>query len=217
MTSCIVVEKIGSLKSVSVKDYAEDNLYKKCGFKKGDGFEKQTEWKLRLEGQSYKVCVFGKTSGRANSENKYDFPPPIDTTLMFGSCLIVGFHATETQPCDLPVELWEKMYEKLFGGFEDLASTIQEDENEEDELQNIPDKYKTSSGYLKDGFIVSDTEEGLEDSSNEGTLEMSLSMSTTTSSNDLVGEDANEDEDVDSELSEESYDYSSGSDNENDE
>jgi hypothetical protein len=34
-----------------------------------------------------------------------------------------------------------------------------EDDNEEDELANVPDEMKTSEGYLKDGFVVDDDEE----------------------------------------------------------
>lgn len=39
-------------------------------------------------------------------------------------------------------ELWEKMYEKLFGGFESLTVTCAEDEEEVDELENVPLKRK---------------------------------------------------------------------------
>ena len=55
-------------------------------------------------------------------------------------------------------EMWEKIYEVLFGGFEDLSATAVNDELEVDELENVPDEYKTKSGYLKDGFVVEDTE-----------------------------------------------------------
>ena len=50
---------------------------------------------------------------------------------------------------------------------EDLAATAEEDENEEDELANIPDEYKTSGGYLNDGFVVDDNEEIEYESNNE--------------------------------------------------
>jgi hypothetical protein len=57
------------------------------------------------------------------------------------------------------------MYEKLFGGFEDLAATCAEDEEEEDELENIPASKKTKQGYLKDGFVVdSDSSDEKEES-----------------------------------------------------
>ena len=44
----------------------------------------------------------------------------------------------------------------MFGGFEDLSATAVEDNNEIDELASIPACKKTSSGYLKDGFVVED-------------------------------------------------------------
>ena len=37
-----------------------------------------------------------------------------------------------------------------------MADTIEEDENEEDELEDVPDDMKTKHGYLKDGFVVED-------------------------------------------------------------
>jgi len=51
---------------------------------------------------------------------------------------------------------WEKIYEKLFGGFEDLGD---EDEYSEDELANVDPKLLTSHGYLKDDFVVSDKDQ----------------------------------------------------------
>ena len=155
--SVIIVDKSASLKSLTIKDYKEDELYKKCGFKKADGFVKQTEWGVKIDGKKYIVAVFAKTEGKANSENKYDFPPPVDTVLFFGSCaLVCSVKKDETAwvLTSLSLELWEKMYEKLFGGFEDLAATCAEDEEEEDELENIPASKKTKQGYLKDGFVV---------------------------------------------------------------
>jgi len=56
-------------------------------------------------------------------------------------------------------EEWEQYYEHLFGGFEDLTQSAKEDENEEDELANVPDEMKTSEGYLKDGFVVDDDDD----------------------------------------------------------
>jgi len=211
--SVIIVEKNGSLKSLLIKDFKTDDLYKKCGFKKKEDFLKQVEWNIKLNGKKYFVEVFAKTDGRPNSENKYDFPPPIDTKLFFGNCVIVS-HVKVHQPLvkahhekkyiDLTLELWNKMYEKLFGGFEDLAATAMEDENEEDELDNIPKERKTKDGYLKDGFVVDESE-----------IEESASVSTDCSldkeqNSNLVEQDCNiVIEDLTSELSEDSYDYDS--------
>lgn len=204
--SIIIVEKTGKLKELAVKDYNKDELYKKCGFKKADGFKLQTEWSIKLEGQKYFVSVFAKTDGKANTENKYDFPPPIDTTLFFGSCAIVlkVQKEKEKELVSLTVEKWTKIYEKLFGGFEDLKMTVYEDEFEEDELDNVPAEKKTKHGYLKDGFVVdSDSDEKDEDYESFDEDEDDDEEET-----DELEEDNNEDddlEDIGSELSEEEY------------
>lgn len=204
----LIVEKSGTLKSVSIKekDYNESDLYKKCGFKKADGFEKQTEWSVKLNGERYFVSLFAKTDGKAGSENKYDFPPPVDTKLFFGNCALVAINS-EKKHTNLTVELWEKIYEKLFGGFEDLTTTVAEDDNEEDELDKIPDSKKTKNGgYLKDGFVVDDDEEDVEERSDDGVEGSDNFDSTETTSDDNENENGTDDAcDVGSELSEESY------------
>ena len=206
----IIVERLGSLKMLSIKDFKQEELYKKCGFKKSEDFVKQTEWNVKHDGKKYLIQVFAKTDGRANSENKYDFPPPIDNKLFYGSCAIVGqLKKEDGTKChvNLSLALWNKIYEKLFGGFEDLAATAKEDEEEEDELDHIPKEKKTKQGYLKDGFVVdsSDTEEN----------SVSESEDLDEDEDDIVSEevdDENDDDDlvlddVGSELYEESYDY----------
>lgn len=217
--SIVIVEKSGDLKSLNIKDYKEEELFKKCGFKKADGFIKHTTWSSKVDGKKYYVSMYGKLDGKANMENKYDFPPPIDTQLFFGACaLVASIYDTskEKQVCNLSIELWEKIYEKLFGGFENLALTAIEDEEEEDELAGIPASKKTKKGgYLKDGFVV-DTESSSENSgsdiSDSDEDEDDSDLNETESSSDqekLIMED------IGSELSEEAYDYSTDEEDDN--
>lgn len=204
-TSVIVVEKNGSLKSVVVKQFAEGDLYKKAGFKKPDGFEKQTEWKTKLDGVKYLVSLYAKSDGKANTENKYDFPPPVDTTLFFGNCvLVLTTDKDRSEAVSFPLDTWEKIYEKLFGGFEDLTSTALEDEAEVDELLSVPADKKTKHGYLKDGFVVdsSEDDEFADEFADDNTAE---------DEGDPDSDDADDDEcglflqDIGSELSEDQY------------
>ena len=210
----IIVEKGGSLKSLAIKDFKLEELYKKCGFKKGEDFVKQVEWTAKYEEEKYYVEVFAKTEGRPNSENKYDFPPPIDTKLFFGCCAILAYNKKSDGSkyyTDLSLALWNKLYEKLFGGFEDLSATAEEDENEIDELANVPKEKKTKQGYLKDGFVVdsSDTEEAeIFSSTEDEDEEESTEEEVDAKEEDIVLED------IGSELSEESYDYDSDTNNE---
>ena len=209
----IIVEKTGLLKLLAIKDFKEDELFKKCGFKKSEDFIKQNEWNVKYpsgsSGIKYFISVYAKTDGRANSENKYDFPPPIDNKLYFGNCAIVAKIKNSDGKqifTNLSLEIWEKIYEKLFGGFEDLASTAIEDENEVDELANIPKEHKTKQGYLKDGFVVdSDCDENSDDFETDDD-----DSDCKNSDNDEVEEKENDllVEDIGSELSEDKYDYS---------
>ena len=205
----VIVERLGSLKLLSIKDFKLEELYKKCGFKKAEDFNRQTEWNVKFDGKKYFIQVYAKTEGRANSENKYDFPPPLDNKLFFGSCAIIAQIKKDDGTkayTNLSLILWNKIYEKLFGGFEDLVTTAKEDEEEEDELANVPKEKKTKQGYLKDGFVVdsSDAEEiSTEDSQDDDDDDEEL---TEHSDNDVEDNDLILD-DIGSELSEESYDY----------
>lgn len=158
-TSVIIVEKTGQLKQLNVKNLNILDLYKKCGFKQPDNFSKHHTWSIKFKDNNqtlnYNITVYGKINGRANSENKYDFPPPIDNILFFGSCVLVAEITTKGDKVvmNLSLELWGKIYEKLFGGFENLDVCAIEDEEEEDELAKIPASKKTKDGYLKDGFV----------------------------------------------------------------
>lgn len=206
----IIVDKGGSLKPLTVKDYKVDELYKKCGFKKAEGLELQTEWTVKMDSQKYIVQLYAKLDGKANMENKYDFPPPVDNQLYFGSCALVGLDASSRTPVSLTVELWEKIYEKLFGGFENLAVTCVEDENEVDELENIPKHMKTKhGGYLKDGFVVDSSDQEEDDISGSNDEDGTDSLVNTSENENDADEDENNClEDIGSELSEEEYTYS---------
>ncbi len=102
---------------------------------------------------------------------------------------------------DVYTEMWDKMYEKLFGGFEDLALTSVEDDAEEDELANVPDENKTKDGYLKDNFVV-DSDDNDGDSIEFNSEEESEMQEETTSDDDEIEQ---LDDDIGSELSEEAY------------
>jgi len=206
----IIIEKNGILKSLSIKDYKEEELYKKCGFKKSGDFIKQHEWSnIKIDGLKYSISVYAKEDGRPNSENKYDFPPPIDTKLFFGNCAVL---AKVKKPdgsnslTDLNILLWNKIYEKLFGGFEDLSATAFEDENEEDELKAISKDKKTKNGYLKDGFVI-DSEEDSQIEYSESELETSIDKNETISKTDDSTNDEIEIDEIGSELNDEEYEY----------
>jgi hypothetical protein len=167
MPSIVIVEKNGDLKAQEYKSSTLDELYKKCSFKKADGFGKVAEWTYSKKGENMiTVELWARHDGQANQENKYDFPPPTDGSLFFGNCALLA-RDSNMSIVDLTVEKWNKVYEHLFGGFETLADNEDEDDEEEDELDNVPSSMKTKDGYLKDGFIIEDALEDGGDSDND--------------------------------------------------
>ena len=157
----VIVEKNGSLKDADIKEsvICAEELSKKCKFKKVDGFIKRTEWnyssKNENDNSSHKIIVelWAKDDGLANHENKYEFPPPVDSELFFGACALVA-RDSKNNYVNLTKDKWNKIYEYLFGGFESLVVNDDDDDEEEDELESVPKNRKTRDGYLKDGFVV---------------------------------------------------------------
>jgi hypothetical protein len=155
MFDTVIINKYGISKKVSIN--TSDPLYKKCNFKNDNDFGKQTSWDMKLNGKVYTLDVHAKTNGRANTENKFEFPPPIDNSLFFGSVILLLYDNVngKKEMCDLQIETWDNIYEKLMGGFEDLTKTSDEEESDEE----IEDCYLTKHGYsTKDNFVVDDDE-----------------------------------------------------------
>jgi hypothetical protein len=152
--SVLLVSKSGDVQACNIKTFQEETLFKRAGFKSANGFEKHTVF--THEGFAYNVHVYGKSSGRAGQENKYEFPPPLDKTLFFGTCLLVAKDSTSGDPVPITPEKWALFYEALMGGFEDIVDT-EEEEEEEEELST--DVSMTKDHYVKDGFVVDDDEE----------------------------------------------------------
>lgn len=157
MPIILIVEKSGEIKEVNLKNYDESELFKKAGFKTAEGFGCATQWDIEIPDveKSYRVCLYGKTKGRANQENKYDFPPPVDKILFFGSCVLVNTKDDGKTAENLSAKEWEKIYEALFGGFEDIGS----EDSEESEESEVSLSSLTKSGYMKDGFVVDSNSE----------------------------------------------------------
>ena len=201
MTSLVIIDKSGSLKEQRVKDLTRDIAYKKCGFRKADGFDLRNAWLVK-DKEVHIVELWSRDSGKSGTENKYDLPPPIDKPLYFGNMAALGVN-DKGELVDLTVSTWKRVYEKLFGGFEDLGDEDSEEESD-DELDDVPDDQKTKNGYLKDGFVVDQDDEDSEEESYESEEEESAESE----SDDEEEEDEEMEFDDGSELVEEEYYYS---------
>jgi hypothetical protein len=161
MVSVVIIQKNGDCKNHELKNCKFNDLYKKCGFKNNNHFDKRTTWTIIYKKNKLFINLFAKNNGRANTENKFDLPPPVDNDLFFGNMIIVACTKknNEQNITNINVDTWCKIYESLMGGFENIENTDDEEEEEEE----IPPELMTKHGYKKDGFIVSDGEGDIDD------------------------------------------------------
>ena len=206
----VIVLKGGSLKDQNI-NIKESDLHKKCNFKNDNDFSKRHTWK---NDDKY-ISLYAKDSGKANTENKYELPPPLDNELYFGKMLLVmheneDFKEEETR--DLSKEEWINIYNKLMGGFESLG----EDDSYSSE-EEVDPELLTKEGYSKeDGFVVSDDEEEEEEEEyipeeeEEEEEEEDNEEEDDEEESEYEDDSSLEDEDGDegSELTEEEYEYS---------
>jgi len=151
----ILIDRGGDMKEKKTKNI--DSLYKVCNYRNDNHFGKQTTWSVKLNKRELEIQLWAKIEGKAGTENKYDFPPPVDNSLYFGICCLVCYE--DKCLINMPITTWKQIYEQLFGGFEDLGES-----DGELSVDSIEDHITTKQGYSKDdGFIVSDDEELIED------------------------------------------------------
>ena len=195
MPTIVLIEKTGEIKENNIKNLKVADIYKKCNFRKKDDFDMRYTWNINKD---LFISVFSRNDGKSGTENKYDLPPPIDKDLYFGSIAIVAHKSkkiSDNNIIDFSKELWNKTYEKLMGGFEDLNGEDSYSEEEE-----IPEDLKTSQGYMKDGFVVDDDEEDNndeEDDDDEEDEEDTILTSEECDEDD--DEDIDDEEDIDEE------------------
>lgn len=151
MITIIIIKKNGDLETKNVKKIDEDQIFKFCNYKNNKDFSRLHCYNV----DSTLYEIYGKTNGKANYENKYELPPPIDEKLFFGSLIILK--KVNGDYCDLTLEEWEKTYEHLFGGFEDIGNSEDDERSVDSEIYE--DEDYTDEGYLKDGFVVDDDDE----------------------------------------------------------
>lgn len=127
LLSVVLIAKTGVPQASNIKEYREEELYRRASFKSAVDFTRQTVYRIHDKD----IYVYGKTTGRAGQENKYEFPPPIAEKLFFGTVLLLAKQKDTDIPVSLAAEEWEQACETLMGGFEDLGSDDSTSEEEE--------------------------------------------------------------------------------------
>jgi len=86
MLKVVLIDKKGTVITKKVRNCRIETLYKKCKCTNNQDFEKRHTWS---HNNNY-ISLYARDEGRANTENKYDLPPPLDTVLYFGTMICVG-------------------------------------------------------------------------------------------------------------------------------
>jgi len=200
----VIIKKNGTLCDLDWKKNIDlKNIYKKAGFRKDNDFAKRHTWKIKEDDF---VSVYSKNAGRANTENKYELPPPVDSDLYFGKLVVIRHsdqNPTEENCLDFTFEEWKTIYEKLMGGFEDL-----DDNEEESEEEYVAPENLTIQGYEKDGFVVEDGEVDFNTGDSDEEEEWVPSNNEENTDDSLEGTEEEEDQEDTSDKNEENYDGS---------
>ena len=196
MKSVVLISKGGAVKSEKIKTFKLADIYKKCKFRKKDDFNLRHTWNYKNNWFS----VFAKDKGRTNSENKYDLPPPIDTQLYFGNMIVLKHKnkkIKENEVVDTDKNEWLKVYEHLFGGFDDLGEEESQSEEEGDD-DNSSDLIEEQDDDDEEAEYGGNTED-----------EMEAQFEEDDDDDDQLDEDDDQldDDEPASELSEEEYSY----------
>ena len=114
MTKIIIVQKGGGLVSKNVNNLDESTFYKKCGLRNDNNFDHRHTWNVN----GVYVSLYARDDGKANQENKYDLPPPLDNKLFFNKMLLIKHSFEEYSDgteMNLSLDEWSSIYENLFG------------------------------------------------------------------------------------------------------
>ena len=164
MVTVLIVQKTGVVVEANLKQFSIEEVCKKARVKNATDYKQTTVWSIMIDKVQYHIALYARSTGRAGQENKYEFPPPVDSALYFGPCMLVQQNSPSdaTAVTSLSEETWKKVYNHLCGGFEECLES--DDDEEEDEVVENADK---KTGYSLDGFVVGDDEEDEEEEEEE--------------------------------------------------
>jgi len=212
MTTIVLIDHNGNIKNVKTKELTQVTLYKKCGFRSNENFERTATWEVEYNKEVFMIELWAKSEGKSNNENKYDFPPPVDNILYYGTCALIRVD-NKDRILNLTAEIWLKLYDKLFGGFEELDEDgVEEDDEDLGEEEEIEEEEIVVKPSKKKGKKNDEEEEDDEaDEDDEEGEEEEEEVRKKPGKKTIVAIESEEEEIEDyygSELEEEAYSYS---------
>ena len=101
MVQIIIIKKEGKLTCEKITDLSE--LYKKCGFRKVEGFEKIHDFN---DGADINIELWGKINGKGIVKNLYAFPTVTDKKI-YGNCSLI--RKLGDKYVDIDEDIWDKI------------------------------------------------------------------------------------------------------------
>jgi hypothetical protein len=116
----LLIAKDGTLEMKPISPtgaYDFGSLYRLCGFRKMDNFERRHTWRV-LGGSHQYITLFAKTEGKSDTINALPLPEHNKRRYYGTMCVIYSKSATLENGTilDLNTELWEKLYKKMMSG-----------------------------------------------------------------------------------------------------
>lgn len=145
-TSFIIIDKNGVLKQQKSISLTRDCLYKKCGFRKSEGFEKLHKWTIEFT-KTHTVELWGKQSGKNCLENGYDFSF-LDTKKTYHGTLAIIAMDEKDSMVDITIDEWHNIRSK-----EQKLNML---EYESDEDENTSNALSSGSELEEEEYYYSD-------------------------------------------------------------
>ena len=129
MVQVIIIEKNGEFNYNKITDI--NDLYKKCGFRKSDGFEIIDTYIDNKNNVMFEL--WGRSIGKENTKNEYIFPRLIEKNI-YGKCAII---AKNNEYIDLTIEKWNIYCNSLDNNLNDLNNLNNLSEQISDKMDGI--------------------------------------------------------------------------------
>ena len=134
-----IVDKTGIFKITTVKNYKYDDLYKKCGFKSSNNFDKICEYQIN---ETQNIKLYGKCKGTSPTINKFILPTNPNIKI-YGNFAIILY--TKSDVTNLSLEYWNGPCIQRINDINLISKKKDDedddDEDDEDDLYDDEDEY----------------------------------------------------------------------------
>ena len=149
MMQIIIIEKDGNMKYGVIKELPD--LYKKCGFRKSEGFSQITTWKKT----DIVVELWGRVEGKNNVKNCYEFPKNV-VKQIYGNCCVIA--KSKNMLINIDEDLWKKMSNNFTQDDNDKNENDNDDKTDTDK-EEVLDYSSDDSSSSEDSFMDSELKE----------------------------------------------------------